>query len=179
MAQFPRPRLPTIAALIVIGVQKAFDLPRWGNRNNPGTEANNAHLIAAWRASGRPVFHVHHKSASPEGVFHSGDLAIETKPEALPADGEPLYWKSVNSAFVGTTLEADLRRAGITPIIVIGLTANRCVSTTVRMAGNRFVIPRRRSAKRSGGGPASRHCSTRPASPAGRSSRPISAKSAT
>jgi nicotinamidase-related amidase len=128
--------LPANAALIVIDVQKAFDLPRWGARNNPGAEANIARLIAAWRASGRPVFHVHHESASPTGAFRRGDPGIDTKPEALPADGEPLYWKTVNSAFIGTALEADLRRKGITTVVVVGLTTNHCVSTTVRMAGN-------------------------------------------
>jgi nicotinamidase-related amidase len=132
----PPSRLPGNAALIVIDVQKAFDLPRWGDRNNPDAEANIARLIAAWRASGRPVFHVHHESVSPGGAFRRGDPATETKPEALPADGEPLYWKSVNSAFIGTTLEADLRRAGIMTLVVVGLTTNHCVSTTVRMAGN-------------------------------------------
>jgi nicotinamidase-related amidase len=42
----------------------------------------------------------------------------------------------VNSAFIGTSLEADLRAAGIDMVLVVGLTTNHCVSTTVRMAGN-------------------------------------------
>ena len=42
----------------------------------------------------------------------------------------------MNSAFIGTGLEADLRRAGISTLVVVGLTTNHCVSTTVRMAGN-------------------------------------------
>ena len=41
----------------------------------------------------------------------------------------------MNSAFIGTSLEADLRKAGITTLVV-GLTTNHCISTTVRMAGN-------------------------------------------
>jgi hypothetical protein len=65
--------LPTNTPLIVIDVQKAFDLPRWGDWNNPSAEANIARPIAAWRASGRPVFHVHHETASPTVAFrHSG-----------------------------------------------------------------------------------------------------------
>ena len=42
----------------------------------------------------------------------------------------------MNSAFIGTSLEADLRKAGITILVVVGLTTNHCISTTVRMAGN-------------------------------------------
>ncbi len=44
--------------------------------------------------------------------------------------------KSVSSAFIGTSLEADLRRRGVTTLIVVGMQTNMCVSTTARMAGN-------------------------------------------
>ncbi len=128
--------LPANTALIVIDVQQAFDLPRWGARNNPEAEANIARLIGAWRESGRPVIHVHHESSSPMGAFRTGGTGVLTKPEALPQEGEKLYWKTVNSAFIGTTLEADLRQAGITSLVIVGLTTNHCVSTTARMAGN-------------------------------------------
>ena len=57
-------------------------------------------------------------------------------PEASPAPGEKIYLKDVNSAFIGTTLEHDLRSDNIDTIVVVGLTTNHCVSTTVRMAGN-------------------------------------------
>jgi nicotinamidase-related amidase len=42
----------------------------------------------------------------------------------------------VNSAFIGTGLEARLRDAGITAAVFAGLTTNHCVSTSVRMSGN-------------------------------------------
>ncbi len=58
------------------------------------------------------------------------------KPEAQPREGEPLYRKSVNSAFIGTSLERDLRSAGVEALVVVGMTTNHCVSTSVRMAGN-------------------------------------------
>ena len=53
-----------------------------------------------------------------------------------PHSGEPTYRKSVNSGFIGTTLEADLRERGIHTLVIVGLTTNHCVSTTARMAGN-------------------------------------------
>ena len=58
------------------------------------------------------------------------------KPEAEPRPGEPLYTKHVNSAFIGTTLDPDLRMRGIDTLVVAGITTDHCVSTTVRMAGN-------------------------------------------
>jgi nicotinamidase-related amidase len=124
------------AALLVVDVQKGFDDPFWGPRNNPEAEANIARIIAAWRETGRPVFHVFHDSTSPASPLRPGYAGNSPKPEAEPRQGEPVYRKSVNSAFIGTALEADLRSAGIETLVVVGLTTNHCVSTSVRMAGN-------------------------------------------
>ncbi|WP_017460263.1 cysteine hydrolase family protein [Dyella ginsengisoli] len=128
--------LPRKTALIVIDVQQGFNDPRWGARNNPGAEANIARLLATFRAQGRPVIHVHHDSAAPDGAFRPGTPGNRPKPETAPREGEPVYRKSVNSAFIGTTLERDLRAAGIEGLVVTGLTTNHCVSATTRMAGN-------------------------------------------
>lgn len=128
--------LPDRAALIVVDVQRGFDDPHWGRRNNPGAEVNIARLIEAWRKTGRSVIHVMHDSTSPTSPLRPGIPGNAPKPEAEPRQGEPVHRKSVNSAFIGTTLEADLRRAGLDTLVVVGLTTNHCVSTTVRMAGN-------------------------------------------
>ena len=44
--------------------------------------------------------------------------------------------KDVNSGFIGTSLEIQLRRAGINRLVVVGFFTNFCIETTVRMAGN-------------------------------------------
>ncbi|MBB4000621.1 cysteine hydrolase family protein [Aureimonas pseudogalii] len=120
----------------MIDVQNGFADPAWGQRNNPDAERNVALLIAAWRRDGRPVRHVHHASRSPAGYFCAGTNGHEPMPDAMPLSGEPIHVKEVNSAFIGTTLEQDLRADGVDTLIVVGLTTNHCVSTTVRMAGN-------------------------------------------
>ena len=127
---------PMNAALVVIDVQQGFLDPSWGPRNNPDAEVNIARLIVAWRRSGRPIRHVHHASRSPAGSFYKGMPGHEPKPEAMPAPGEPIHLKEVNSGFIGTTFEQDLRADGLDTLIIVGLTTNHCVSTTARMAGN-------------------------------------------
>jgi nicotinamidase-related amidase len=124
------------AALLVIDVQKGFDDPFWGPRNNPEAEANIARIVAAWREAGRPLFHIFHDSTSPMSPLRPGQPGNLPKPEAEPRGDEPVYRKTVNSAFIGTSLEADLRQAGVDSVVVVGLTTNHCVSTSVRMAGN-------------------------------------------
>ena len=124
----PRP------TLLVIDVQRAFDDPRWDARNNPEAERRLGELLAAWRMAEAPVIHVRHRSTEPDGLFTDG--GFEFKPEAAPADGEPVLEKTVNNAFVGTDLEQRLRADGAETVVVAGLTTDHCCSTTARMASD-------------------------------------------
>lgn len=124
------------SALLVVDLQQGFDDPKWGSRNNPDAETNVERLIAAWREARRPIFHVFHDSLSPDSPLRPGTPGNAPKPAGEPGKGEAVIRKTVNSAFIGTSLEADLRSAGIDTLVVVGLTTNHCVSTSVRMAGN-------------------------------------------
>lgn len=125
------------AVLLVVDVQQGFD--RYNDslhRNNPELERNIARLLEAWRASGRPVIYVQHLSRQPQSPLRPDQPGVEIKRDVQPRPGEPVVQKSVNSAFIGTTLEADLRAAGRRTLVVTGMQTNLCVSTTARMAGN-------------------------------------------
>ncbi len=124
------------AALLVIDVQQGIDDPRCGARNNPDAERRIAELLAAWRAAGCPVVHVQHLSLDAGSPLCEDVPGHAFKAEALPLAGEPVFRKHVNSAFIGTGLEAHLRSNGIGALVMVGVTTDQCVSTTARMAAN-------------------------------------------
>ena len=124
------------SALLVIDVQQGMDNPRLGKRNNPDAEKRIADVIAAWRAAGKPVIHVQHDSVEPQSELRPDRPGNAVKPEGKPIEGEPVFRKNVNSAFIGTNLESYLRERGIDSLVMVGLTTEHCVSTSARMAAN-------------------------------------------
>jgi nicotinamidase-related amidase len=124
------------AALLLVDVQQGLDESCWGARNNPRAEQQIAALLAAWRQAKWPVIHVQHMSRNTESPLRADAPGNAFKPEAKPQEGEPVFRKSVNSAFIGTGLEEYLRREDIRTLVIVGLTTDHCVSTTARMAAN-------------------------------------------
>ena len=124
------------AALLVIDVQQGFDDPTWGVRNNAEAENNIVRLLQAWRDQGGLVVCVQHLSTEPDSPLRPGQPGVQFRKEVQPLDGEMLVQKRVNSAFIGTDLQARLDDQNIDTLIITGLTTNHCVSTTARMAAN-------------------------------------------
>lgn len=126
------------ATLILMDWQQGLDHPtHWGGkRSTPQAEANGRALLEHWRAQGWSVVHVFHDSTSPGSPLHPDARGNAAKAGFEPLVEETVYRKGVNSAFIGTTLEEDLRTVSVTELIIAGLTTNHCVSTSTRMAGN-------------------------------------------
>ena len=129
------------AVLVLIDVQKAFDDPKWGERNNPQAEDNIAHLLNEWRMQKRPVIHFRHISQKPTSLFYFNSETSAIKDEVAPLPDEPVMTKHVNSCFIGTNFEAWLRENGYRELVIAGLTTAHCVSTTTRMAENLGFTP--------------------------------------
>jgi len=123
-------------ALLLIDVQKGFDDSCWGKRNNPDAEKNMASLLAVWRQLERVVLHVQHCSSNKNSPLHSDSKGNNFHDFAMPKSNEPVFKKSVNSAFIGTELEHYLNQQDIKRLVIAGFTTDHCVSTTTRMAGN-------------------------------------------
>lgn len=123
-------------ALLVIDVQKGLDDPCLGKRNNPGAESNMALLLSAWRKHQHPIIHIRHCSVNPNSPLRPELPGNAFKDEVQPLPSEKQFSKSVNSAFIGTGLEQYLHEHDIAALVIVGLTTDHCVSTSVRMAAN-------------------------------------------
>jgi nicotinamidase-related amidase len=124
------------AALLIIDVQKGLDDPRIGRRNNPDAETNMAMLLAEWRRKARTVVHVKHNSTEKYSNLRPQLPGNEIKEVVQPLTDEVLFEKSVNCAFIGTELQEFLQNQGIVDLVVVGLTTDHCVSSTVRMGSD-------------------------------------------
>ncbi len=124
------------AALLLIDIQTGFDAPVWGARNNMEAEDNAGALLSHWRAHAAPVIHIRHISTEPGSPLTPETGGTDFKSQVTPCDGEMVFEKSVNSAFIDIGLETHLRNYAISDLVICGLTTPHCVSTTTRMAAN-------------------------------------------
>lgn len=125
-------------ALILIDLQLGFDNhAHWGgNRNNPNCEQVCLNLLTKWRTFNLPIFHIQHNSTEPNSPLRPNQIGNDFKPLTAPINDEIIIGKTVNSAFIGTNLECELKERNIDTLVITGLTTNHCISTTTRMAGN-------------------------------------------
>ncbi|KAG8420236.1 hypothetical protein J3459_011284 [Metarhizium acridum] len=144
-------------ALLLIDIQQGMrHASHWGpERSTPEFESNVGSVLQAARVyiQGRPdkpilIIHVHNHSARltsplhPTYIFPDGALGVAPMDVAAPVAPEPVLVKGVNSAFIGTDLEMRFRAFKTEQLVVLGLSTDECVSTTVRMAANLKVLER-------------------------------------
>ncbi len=135
------PQFGDDTCLLLIDVQTGVNVfQHWGGengrRNNPAAEDNMRALLKEFRTAGRKIAFTRHDSREAASPLK---LALPTgaQIEGLEFDeSDIVVIKDVNSGFLGTSLEIQLRRAGIQRLLVVGFFTNFCVETTVRMAGN-------------------------------------------
>jgi len=125
-------------ALLLVDIQKGFDnIDYWGGqRNNPDAELKASELLKIWREDRLPIFHIQHCSTNPLSPLHQSNAGNAFNELVTPLTGETIIQKNVNSAFIGTDLQARLEKDVINTLVIVGLTTDHCISTTTRMAGN-------------------------------------------
>lgn len=123
-------------ALVLVDVQR--DYFPGGRLPLPGAEAALARalsLLSEVRARRGSIFFVRQQSVHPGAAFLlAGSAGAELHPALAPRAGERVIDKASPNAFLGTSLEAELRAAGVTGLAIAGLMTNMCVDATVRQA---------------------------------------------
>jgi nicotinamidase-related amidase len=135
----PLTTLDPTAALVVIDLQKGIvGLPL----AHPAGEIveRSARLARAFRERKLPVVLVNvtagapgRTEAGPPGLSRPADWA-ELVPELGQQPGDLLVTKQRWGAFLGTSLDADLRKRGVTQIFLAGISTTRGVESTARSA---------------------------------------------
>jgi nicotinamidase-related amidase len=123
-------------ALIPIDMQLGFDLPPLRPLSNKKIDQNGLQLLQHWRQQKWPILHVCHDSIHADSTLHPMHPGNAMRDGFQPQGIEPIVRKSVNCAFVGTDLELRLRRLHINKLVLFGLYADMCVSTSARIASN-------------------------------------------
>ena len=125
-------------ALLVIDIQNDyFAGGRMPLDGAAAAAANAARLLAAWRDSGRPVFHVQHISVRPGASFFLPDTdGVRIHAAVAPGAGEAVIRKHFPNAFRATALEQMLRAQGVTHLTIAGMMTHMCVDATTRAAAD-------------------------------------------
>jgi len=94
-----------------------------------------AALLARARDAGAPVIHIQH-DAGPGSPYdtkaHIGSIADVVAPKA----GEKIITKAYPSSFEKTDLDQELKRLGVTDLVIAGFMTHVCVNSTSRAAFN-------------------------------------------
>jgi len=121
-------------ALLIIDIQRDYFPGGAYPLVEPDRAAENARrLLDAFREAGEPILHLRHVWDAPDATFmRPGTDGVEIHPLLEPADGEPVLGKAAPNGFIGTSLEQDLRSAGVDELVVAGMMSSMCVDATVR-----------------------------------------------
>lgn len=133
-------------ALVVIDLQRGIVKRQLAPHTSDVVIKNTSVIADAFRKNGMPVFLVH-VAPSPDGKDVLRPIAdaepwaqasrpdwAEIIPEIGPKQGDLVITKHQWGAFYGTELDLELRRRGMTTIVLCGISTNIGVESTARFA---------------------------------------------
>jgi nicotinamidase-related amidase len=125
------------SGLLVIDLQRGLFSEPQPPHDGAGVLSRVAALLERARHSGAPVLHVQH-DGGPGDPLGKPSPGWEIHPRVAPLPQEPVFGKTRCSAFAGSssTLDAELRRRGITRLVIAGMQTEYCVDTNCRAAAD-------------------------------------------
>lgn len=130
--------------LIILDVQDAINRPIWDGKNNPTYIGAIEQLLQAWRARGLDVIHVKHDEPNPKSSYHTHGPWNGIQDRVAPLATEPVVHKQQNCAFIGTDLDATLKRLGANRFILTGVVIHNSMDATIRAGkalGYEILLP--------------------------------------
>jgi nicotinamidase-related amidase len=123
------------SALVLIDCQNTY---REGIMQLEGVEPalrECAALLKRARDAGAPVIHIQH-DAGPGSPYDVAAPIGTIADIVAPAAGEKVVTKAYPSSFEKTDLDAELKRLGVTDLVLAGFMTHVCVNSTARAAFN-------------------------------------------
>jgi nicotinamidase-related amidase len=123
------------SALVLIDCQQTY---REGIMQLEGVEPalqECAKLLKRARDAGAPVIHIQH-DAGPGTPYDTKAPIGQIADVVAPVSGETVITKAYPSSFQGTDLDAELKRLGVTDLVLAGFMTHVCVNSTARAAFN-------------------------------------------
>lgn len=97
--------------------------------------ARAGRILAEFRKTGLPVFHVRHLSIRPGATFFLPDTTgAEIHESVMPQPEEPVITKHFPNSFRETGLLDQLRQADIKELVICGAMSHMCIDATTRAA---------------------------------------------
>lgn len=128
------------SALVLIDCQNTY---REGIMQLEGVEPalkECAALLKRARDAGAPVIHIRH-DAGPGSPYDVRAEIGAISDIVAPAAGEKVITKAYPSSFEQTDLDAELKRLGVTDLVLAGFMTHVCVNSTARAAFNHGYRP--------------------------------------
>ncbi len=123
------------SALVLIDCQNTY---REGIMQLEGVEPaleECARLLTRAREAGTPVIHIQH-DAGPGTPYDTTARIGAIADVVAPVAGEKVITKAYPSSFEKTDLDAELKRLGVTDLVLAGFMTHVCVNSTARAAFN-------------------------------------------
>jgi nicotinamidase-related amidase len=122
--------------LLVIDLQRGMFMDTAKPHDGEGVLSRAAALLERARSRGAPVLHVQHDGGPDDPLLGKPGPGWEIHPDVAPRPGEPVIGKDRCSAFPGTDLDAQLKRLGITRLVIAGMQTEYCIDTNCRAAAD-------------------------------------------
>ena len=128
------------SALIIIDAQNTYCEGIMQLEGVQPAMAECKKLLDRFRQAGRPIFHIRH-DAGPGTPYDVSEPIGQIADIVAPSDGESVITKNYPNSFVSTDLDEQLKKAGVTNLILAGFMSHMCVNSTARGAFSLGYMP--------------------------------------